>query len=95
MAKTKYLDCIRQDIREVVNNAVNAALLEYKKSAESSNSETPSLVYGISGLANLLKVSYPTALKIKNSGKISYHKAGDKFIFNVHEVLNQLKNNVA
>lgn len=56
------------------------------------STDPQSLVYGISGLAKLLKVSYPTAMKIKNSGKVSYLKAGDKFIFSAPEVLSQLKN---
>lgn len=93
MAGTKYLNCIRDDIRKVVENAVNAALEDYKKSSEPTTPTDPnSLIYGISGLAKLLKVSYTTAMKIKNSGKISYIKAGDKFIFSAPEVLNQLKN---
>lgn len=43
--------------------------------------------YGLAGLAALIGCSIPTALKIKNSGKIPFAKIGKKFIFEEEKVI--------
>jgi hypothetical protein len=48
-------------------------------------------IYGINGLAKFLKVSIPTAQKIKNSGKIPFSQAERTIIFKKDEVLSSLK----
>ena len=47
-------------------------------------------IYGINGLAEFLKVSIPTAQKIKNSGKIPFSQVERTIIFNKVEVLKSL-----
>jgi len=49
-------------------------------------------VYGIHGLAKFLKVSVPTAQKIKNSGKIPFSQAERTIIFRKSDVLEALSN---
>lgn len=50
------------------------------------------LVYGIKGLAKFLKVSTPTAQKIKNSGKVKYSQAERTIIFRKADILEGLAN---
>lgn len=50
------------------------------------------LIYGIKGLAEFLKVSIPTAQKIKSSGRVPYSQAERTIIFRKDEVLNALSN---
>ncbi len=47
-------------------------------------------VYGLTGLAELLGCSHPTAQKIKNSGRIPYTQVGRKLVFDCDAVLNSL-----
>ncbi|MFZ4741406.1 MAG: DUF3853 family protein [Bacteroidales bacterium] len=47
-------------------------------------------IYGINGLAAFLKVSIPTAQKIKNSGKIPFSQVERTIIFNKVDVLKAL-----
>lgn len=54
--------------------------------------EKDDYIYGIYGLADLLKCSRPTAQKIKNSGKIPYYQSGRTIIFIKNEVLAALSN---
>lgn len=49
-------------------------------------------IYGITGLAQFLKVSIPTAQKIKNSGRIPYSQAERTIIFKKVDVLAALSN---
>jgi excisionase family DNA binding protein len=49
-------------------------------------------VYGLAGLAQLIGCSKPTALKIKDSGKIPFGKIGKKFIFNEEAVMAAISN---
>lgn len=88
---------LRDDLRQVVSNAANAAVEDYKRKCQSHDQEQgrEKYVYGISGLAFLLKVSYPTAIKIKTVRKLPYLKAGRKFIFDIEQVLNILKEDPA
>ncbi len=48
-------------------------------------------IYGIKGLAKFLSVSFPTAQKIKNSGKIPFSQVERTIIFSKAEVLEALK----
>lgn len=82
---------LRDDLKEVVSNAVNNGIEGYKRESEKKSQHTEKYLYGISGLAKFLEVSYPTALKIKTIRRLSYIKAGRKFIFNVEQVLEELK----
>ncbi|TKC01245.1 DUF3853 family protein [Pedobacter cryotolerans] len=50
-------------------------------------------VYGLAGLAELIGCSKPTALKIKDSGKIPFAKVGKKFIFDEEKVMAAISNN--
>jgi len=50
-------------------------------------------VYGLKGLAKLIGCSKPTALRIKNSGKIPFAKIGKKFIFDEEKVMSALSVN--
>jgi hypothetical protein len=49
-------------------------------------------IYGITGLAKFLKVSLPTAQKIKNSGRIPFSQAERTIIFRKADVLAALSN---
>jgi len=66
---------------------------------EARNNEAPQLIesepyiYGINGLAEFLKVSLPTAQKIKNSGKVPFSQMERTIIFKKVEVLEALSNN--
>ena len=48
------------------------------------------LIYGLSGLRELLGCSHPTAQRIKDSGKIPYKQIGRKIIFDADAVLTAL-----
>lgn len=54
--------------------------------------EPEPFIYGIKGLAEFLKVSTPTAQKIKNSGRIPFSQAERTIIFRKTEVLEALSN---
>jgi len=46
---------------------------------------------GLKDLAEFLGISKPSALKLKNSGRIPYIQIGHKLIFNSSEVLAGIK----
>lgn len=58
---------------------------------EEKESETPKLVHGIAGLANLLGCSIPTAQKLKSSGRVPYLQEGRKVLFEVEKVLEAIR----
>ncbi len=60
--------------------------------AEATPAEPEPFIYGIKGLAEFLKVSTPTAQKIKNSGRIPFSQAERTIIFRKTEVLEALSN---
>jgi excisionase family DNA binding protein len=55
--------------------------------------ENTKYVYGLSGLAELLGCSKPTAHKIKNSGRIPFANIGKKFIFDQEKVMAAISQN--
>lgn len=75
------LDEFKAVIREV--------LQEETSHTEKKSQDT--LVYGLDGLCDLLKISRPTAQRYKNSGKIPYSQTGRKIVFNAEEVLTAIQ----
>lgn len=59
---------------------------------ETSPADPEPLAYGIKGLATFLRVSTPTAQKIKNSGRIPFSQAERTIIFRKADVLEALSN---
>jgi hypothetical protein len=59
---------------------------------ETVSADPEPFIYGIIGLAKFLKVSLPTAQKIKNSGRIPFSQAERTIIFRKVEVLSALSN---
>jgi len=59
---------------------------------ETTSTDPEPFIYGITGLAKFLKVSLPTAQKIKNSGRIPFSQAERTIIFRKVEVLEALSN---
>jgi len=59
---------------------------------ETSPADPEPLIYGIKGLATFLRVSTPTAQKIKNSGRIPFSQAERTIIFRKADVLEALSN---
>lgn len=47
-------------------------------------------IVGLKALADKIGVSKPTAQKLKDSGRISYIKVGNKFFFDEEEVFTEL-----
>lgn len=69
-------------------------LLQILEKVESiQKSKTPTLVYGIKGLAKLLSISIPKAQSLKNSGTIdtALYQIGRKVAFDAEKVLATLK----
>lgn len=69
-------------------------LLQILEKVESiQKSKTPTLVYGIKGLAKLLNISIPKAQALKNSGTIdpALYQIGRKVAFDSDIVLQTLK----
>ncbi|MCK9613009.1 MAG: DUF3853 family protein [Bacteroidales bacterium] len=60
--------------------------------AEATPADPEPFIYGIKGLAIFLKVSTPTAQKIKNSGRIPFSQAERTIIFRKADVLEALSN---
>lgn len=68
------------------------AFHKYQSTAKGNTHDVngPNYVYGLSGLAKLLKCSHPTAQRIKDSGKIPFSQVGRKLIFDADAVLSAL-----
>jgi hypothetical protein len=79
-------------ISEILSLVQKMETLIGAKQTESIPIDPEPLIYGINGLALYLKVSIPTAQKIKNSGKIPYSQAERTIIFRKHDVLEALSN---
>ena len=61
----------KQDLANVVSEAVKAALESFEMKPSSSEQEVSTLIYGINGLAKFLGVSMPTAQKYKVSHRLT------------------------
>jgi len=85
---------------EKMPNAISEILVKVQKIETliaATPTNTPSadpepFIYGITGLAKFLKVSLPTAQKIKNSGRIPYSQAERTIIFRKADILEALSN---
>jgi len=76
---------------------IESILLDLKnnpKEATTVLQDPEPLIYGIKGLAEFLKVSVPTAQKVKNSGRVPYSQAERTIIFRKDDVLASLSNKV-
>jgi len=79
-------------ISEILARVTNIETLIEATPLETTSADPEPFIYGINGLAKFLKVSIPTAQKIKNSGKIPYSQAERTIIFRKAEVLEALSN---
>jgi hypothetical protein len=86
-------DNLPDAISEILAKVQNIENLIGVKPTEQGPSDPEPFIYGIKGLAFYLKVSTPTAQKIKNSGKIPYSQAERTIIFRKADVLEALSNN--
>jgi len=77
-------------ISEILAKVQNIETLIGATPTETAPADPEPFIYGIKGLAEFLKVSTPTAQKIKNSGKIPYSQAERTIIFRKIEVLEAL-----
>lgn len=66
---------------------VDNAVQEFKQPDNSDKN----FVYGIAGLASILKCSTVTAQKLKSSGAVPYSQAGRKIVFDVNAVLEAIR----
>lgn len=64
--------------------------LEAKQEQTTSSTDPEPYIYGIKGLAAFLKVSTPTAQKIKNSGRVPFSQAERTIVFRKSDVLRAL-----
>ncbi|MDD3875845.1 MAG: DUF3853 family protein [Bacteroidales bacterium] len=82
------------DLLEARLSNIESLLLDIKHqpitNTTTTEPEPEPLIYGINGLAQYLKVSVPTAQKIKNSGKVPYSQAQRTIIFRKTDVLEAL-----
>lgn len=79
---------------ENLNSEEKSILLKILEKVELiQKSKTPTLVYGIKGLAKLLNISIPKAQALKNSGSIdvALYQIGRKVAFDSDKVLEILK----
>jgi len=77
----------KQDLANVVSEAVKAALESFEMKPSSSEQEVSTLIYGINGLAKFLGVSMPTAQKYKNDRIFPAYQHGRTLMFKSSEVL--------
>lgn len=77
---------IRNYVNEAVESAVKAAFDAREQVAQAEPKEI-SIIRGITGLANFLKVSTVTAQKLKNQKLFPYTQCGRVLIFRPEEVL--------
>lgn len=82
----------KQDLIDVVNEAVKSAMSNLDASNQNPKIEDNSkLIYGLSGLASFLSVSYATAQKIKNEHCFPVYQRGRIMVFKPDEVLAGMK----
>ena len=77
----------KQELSDVVNEAVKAALESLDTRQASKEKEDSTLIYGINGLAQFLGVSMPTAQKYKNDRIFPVYQHGRTLMFKSSEVL--------
>ena len=58
---------------------------------ETIEPETSNLIYGLKSICSLLKITRPTAIRLLKSGKISYMRVGNGYIFDKEKVLTELE----
>jgi len=77
-------------ILETVKN-LQSTLSKLEETSKNAIPEDPEpYIYGIKGLAAFLKVSTPTAQKIKNSGRVPFSQAERTIVFRKSDVLRAL-----
>lgn len=76
----------RQELDAMIDEKVNAAIVRFTKTTK-EDSNTPTFIYGIKGLAAFLNVSMVTAQKYKNEKLFPCIQRGRKIIFKSDEVL--------
>ena len=86
------LEKMPEAISEILSRVQKIETLFEKIPPETSAADPEPFIYGINGLAKFLKVSTPTAQKIKNSGRIPFSQAERTIIFRKAEVLEALSN---
>lgn len=82
----------KEELQATIDDAVQKALSGIKViPSENQQNNQDEFVRGISGLANLLKCSKPTAQKLKSSGKIPFYQEGRTLLFVQDEVLKAMR----
>lgn len=76
----------RQELDAMIDEKVNAAIVRFSKTPK-EESNAPTFIYGIKGLAAFLNVSMVTAQKYKNQKLFPCIQRGRKIIFRTDEVL--------
>lgn len=79
-------------ISEILARVQKIETLMEATPSDTTSADPEPFIYGITGLAKFLKVSLPTAQKIKNSGRIPFSQAERTIIFRKAEVLSALSN---
>ena len=76
----------RQELDALIDEKVNAAIVRFTKTTK-EDSDAPTFIYGINGLAAFLNVSIVTAQRYKNEKLFPCIQRGRKIIFKSDEVL--------
>ena len=82
---------IKEYVDSTVAKAVEEALSRINVDTKECQQVTHKIIRGISGLAQFLGVSIPTAQKMKNQHKIPFRQQGRILIFIEDEVLDAMK----
>lgn len=82
-----------QELTALVESAVERAITKVTSTIETPTPDKPEqFIRGIKGLAAFLKVSIPTAQKMKNNGVFPCYQDGRVCVFKPNEVLKGMSN---
>lgn len=86
---TQIIQVDKAELRDVIREIVADAITDIKTAITPSQGEpeSPTLIYGIKGLAEFLNVSMPTAQKLKNGKLFPCYQRGRTIVFKSSEVL--------
>jgi excisionase family DNA binding protein len=81
-----------EELQSVMDRAVQKAMgVTQQTPSKDLQPVKTELIRGISELAKILKCTYPTAQKLKNSGKIPFYQDGRTLLFKTDEVLKAIQ----
>jgi hypothetical protein len=90
---SEIIVCTKTELQEVML----ACLYEYGNNNPSVpdqpvNKPNSEVIYGLEALSKLIGYSVPKCMEFINKGKIPFMRPGRKYIFNIQNVFNALKN---